>query len=57
MLISINVNKRMNLGYIVVFKKIRGPRSVLALKGLSVLSVAQRSVSLLGDADTHASVK
>lgn len=52
----------MSLGYILVFqmpvlKKIRGLRSWLALKGLAVLSVAQRSVSLLGDAATHASVK
>lgn len=34
-----------------------GPRSRLPLKGLAVLSVAQRWLSLLGDAATHASVQ
>lgn len=33
------------------------PRSWLALKGLAMLSVAQRSVSLPDTAATHASVK
>lgn len=52
----------MGFGYNLIFlmpvlKKNRRPRSWLALKGLAVLSVAQRSVSLLGDAATHASVK
>lgn len=52
----------MTFGYILMFqmsvvKKNGSPRSWLALKGLAVLSVAQRSLSLLGDATTHASVK
>lgn len=52
----------MSFGYILVLqmlvlKKNRGPRIWLALKGLAVLSVAQRSVSLLDEAATHASVK
>ncbi|KAA8580882.1 hypothetical protein FQN60_013840 [Etheostoma spectabile] len=52
----------MTFGYILMFqrpvvKKNRSPRSWLALKGLAVPSVAQRSLSLLGDAATHASVK
>lgn len=55
-------NKSMSFGHILVFqmpvlKKKGGPWSWLALEGLAVLSVAQRSVSLLGDAATHASVK
>lgn len=40
-----------------VLKKDRRLGGWLVPKGLAVLSVSQRSLSLLGDAATHASVK